>query len=317
LSEAPLVKFTATAKASPDRELNAGDDRARTGSISKLCRVLGLAFVFMLYASPHHANAGESKTLRWLFAGRGAAAIASNADSSRLLDGARPFVMRSRALGEVPPGWQAVPLRSFKSFDEIRTAVEADALSHEVKGVLYDYEKWRFTPAEEQQNPVRYVKQAADLVHARGLLFVTAPAVDLVPILAPESDRRRQDDTYLQLGLAGDAARYADVFDIQSQRFERDTERYANFVRAAAAQARQANPKVLVLAGVSTQPGGHEVTADDILRAIQATRDFVDGYWFNIPEPSEYSPAVTEFRPDIAFDVLLSLGKDEGWTVLA
>jgi alkanesulfonate monooxygenase SsuD/methylene tetrahydromethanopterin reductase-like flavin-dependent oxidoreductase (luciferase family) len=111
----------------------------------------------------------------------------------------------------------------------------------------------------------------------------------------------------LRLGLAADAARYADVFDVQSQRFERDTERYARFVREAAAQAREANPKVMVLAGVSTQPSGQHVTADDILRAIDATRDFVDGYWFNIPEPSEYSPAVTEFRPDIAVDVLRQL----------
>ncbi len=148
--------------------------------------------------------------------------------------------------------------------------------------------------------------QHADLVHARGLMFLTAPAVDLVTILAPDGDRKRQDDTYLRLGLSADAARYADVVDVQSQRFERDTERYARFVREAAAQAREANPKVLVLAGVSTQPSGQHVTADDILRAIDATSEFVDGYWFNIPDPSEYSPAVTEFRPDIAVDVLPS-----------
>ena len=65
--------------------------------------------------------------------------------------------------------------------------------------------------------------------------------------------------------------------------------------------------KVMVLAGVSTQPSGQIVTADDILRAIDATREFVDGYWFNIPEPSEYSPAVTEFRPDIAVEVFRQL----------
>jgi hypothetical protein len=233
--------------------------------------------------------------------------MASDPDASRLLVGAEPFVMGGRPLGQVPAGWQAVPLRSFKSFEEIRDALGTNALSPDVKGILYDYEKWRFTPAEEQQNPARYLKQAADLVHAQGLLFFAAPAVDLVPVLAPESDRKRQDDTYLRLGLAADAARYADVFDVQSQRFERDAERYARFVRQAAAQAREANPKVIVLAGVSTQPSGQRVTADDILRAIDATREFVDGYWFNIPEPSEYSPAVTEFRPDIAVDVLRQL----------
>ena len=77
----------------------------------------------------------------------------------------------------------------------------------------------------------------------------------------------------------------------------------------AAAQARQVNPEVVVLAGVSTQPYGPRVSADDILAAIAATRNIVDGYWFNIPQPSEYSPHVTEFRPDIAVEVLRRLAR--------
>ena len=217
--------------------------------------------------------------------------------------------MSGRPLTDVSPGWNAVLLRSFKSFGDIRNALGTNPLAPGVRGVMYDYEKWRFTPAEELENPAGYVKQAADLVHAQGLLFFTAPAVDLVTVLAPDSDRKRQHETYLRLGLAADAARYADVIDIQAQRFERDTQLYAVFVREAAAQARGANPKVMVLAGVSTQPGGQQVTADDIVRAIGATRDVVDGYWFNIPEPSEYSPKITEFRPDIAVDVLRRLAE--------
>ncbi len=297
--------FAAIAEAGPDREVKIGY-RCSIVSISNLCGVFGFAASLMLAVS-HPAAAAESKVLRWLFAGRGAIAIASDTGASKLLDGTQPFVMSGRPLSEVPAGWQAVPLRSFKSFEGIRDALGTSALSPDVKGIMYDYENWRFTPAEEQQNPATYLKQAADLVHAQGLLFLTAPAVDLVPVLAPDSDRKRQDETYLRLGLAADGARYADVFDVQSQRFERDTGRYARFVREAATQARQANPKVMVLAGVSTQPNGQIVTADDILRAIDATREFVDGYWFNIPEPSEYSPAVTEFRPDIAVEVFRQL----------
>lgn len=272
--------------------------------------LIGVLAAVGLIAAPssRSTNAAEPRQLRWLFAGPAIAAMAANADASRFLDHTQPFVMGGRPLQDVPESWDAVPIRSFKSFAEIRTALETGALGAEVRGVMYDYERWRFTPEDEQRNPAGYVKQAADLAHAHGLLVFTAPAVDLVPVLAPAADRRRQEDAYLQLGLAADAARYADVFDIQAQRFERDTERYAAFVRRAAAQARQANPKVVVLAGISTQPSGQTVTADDILRAICATRDIVDGYWFNIPKPSEYSPAVTEFRPDIAGEVLRRLG---------
>jgi hypothetical protein len=218
--------------------------------------------------------------------------------------------MRGRPLREVPENWNAVHILSCKSLDDIRNALTQSASPPGVKGILYDYENWKFTPEEERQNPAPYVKQAADAVHGHGLLFLTAPAVDLVPVLAPDSDRSRQDETYLRLGLAADAARYADVIDIQAQRFERDTARYARFVREAAAQARLANPKVVVLAGVSTQPGGQSVTADDIVRAIHATRNIVDGYWFNIPKPSAYSPRVTEFRPDIAIEVLRRLAAE-------
>jgi hypothetical protein len=275
--------------------------------LQKIFSVFCLAAGLVLGPALDRARALESKRLHWLFASRAAAALASDSEVSTLLDGARPFVFAGPMLKVLPPAWKAISLRSFKSFGAIRNALETKALGPDVEGVMYDYEKWRFTPPEEQQNPAKRLKEAADLIHAQGLLFFTAPAVDLVAVLQPDDDRKRQDETYLRLGLAADAARYADVFDVQSQRFERDAKRYAKFVREAAAQARHANPKIMVFAGLSTEPSGQHVTADDILRAINATRDLVDGYWFNIPEPSDYSPAVTEFRPDIAVEVLRQL----------
>ncbi len=271
--------------------------------------VLGLAASLLPSPVFIHAAAAESKPVHWLLAGKAAAALALNADASELLEGTEPFVLCGLKFKGLPPGWKAIPIGAFKSVDGVRNALADNALASDVKGVMYDYEAWRFTPEEEQKNPAGYVKEAADLVHANRLLFFTAPAVDLVPVLAPNGDRKHQDETYLRLGIAADAARYADVFAVQSQRFERDTGLYARFVKEAASQARQANPKVIVLAGVSTQPSGQFVTADDILRAIDATRDFVDGYWLNIPGPSKYSPAVTEFRPDIAINVLRALAR--------
>jgi hypothetical protein len=246
--------------------------------------------------------------MRWLFSGPGViAAIAADAEVSASLNGTRPFLMTRGQVPVSPPPWNAVPLVSFKSFGAIRDALEPGGLHPQVKGVMYDYEKWRFTPEEEQRDPAAYVNRAAELVHARGLLFLTAPAVNIVTAMEPTARPKQLDETYLRLGIAVDAARYADVFDIQAQRFESDTKRYANFVHRAAAQARHVNPEVVVLAGVSTQPYGPRVSADDILAAIAATRNIVDGYWFNIPQPSEYPPHVTEFRPDIAVEVLRRL----------
>jgi len=264
---------------------------------------VALALSALVATAAFGAERGHAKRIRWLFNGAGVGALAANPASSAILAGARPYVMRGPRVSGAPVEWDAIAFVSFAKFDAMREGLRNGKVGPEIRGVMYDYEKWQFTPQEEQANPAPYIKKAADLVHARGLLFLTAPALNLVSVMAPQSGVRKYE-TFLRLGLAAEAARYADVFDIQAQGFERNPELYADFVRRAAEQARAANPKVEVLAGLSTQPSGQEVTADEILNCIAATRDVVDGYWFNIPQPSEYCPRCREFRPDIAVEVL-------------
>jgi hypothetical protein len=263
--------------------------------------VSGLGIISAVFTD--RMNAATDMPIQWLFDGDGAAAIAADPKVSRLLDSTRPFIMIGRDVPSVPLTWNAVLFASFADFASLRDAVEQGRLGPDVIGVMYDVERWHFTPEDEQRNPAGYVKQAADLAHAHNLLFMTAPAVDLIVTMAPDS-RSQQYETYLRLGIAADAALYADVFAIQAQGAETNTELYTNFVRSAAAQARQANPDVMILAGISTEPNGQQVTAGDILRAIVGTWDVVDGYWFNIPRPSEYCPNCLHFRPDIAIEVL-------------
>ena len=244
------------------------------------------------------ARAAVDKPIQWLFNGPGVAAMAASAEASRILQSRRPFVMWGRSLTNVPPDWGAVPVISFKSFGAIKDALEMGTLGSEIKGVMYDYETWGFTPVEEQKDPAGYVKQAAKLVHARGLLFLTAPAVNLAEVMKPNSSPAQRDQTYLRLGIAADAARYADVFDIQAQRFESDTQHYANFVQQAAMQARQANPNVLVLAGISTQPIGQQVTVNAgplprramLLMAIGSTFQSHQSILHALPRSVQISP---------------------------
>ena len=56
----------------------------------------------------------------------------------------------------------------------------------------------------------------------------------------------------------------SDVVELQAQSLERGTSTYATFVRDAAAQARAANPRVAILAGLSTNPPGAEVTSQQL-----------------------------------------------------
>ena len=90
-----------------------------------------------------------------------------------------------------------------------------------------------------------------------------------------------------------------DVLEIQGQSLERSTSTYAEFVREAAAQARAANPRVAILAGLSTNPPGAPVTSQQLTAAIHATRGIVDGYWLNIPGRGPRCPTCNSPRPDV------------------
>jgi hypothetical protein len=258
------------------------------------------------------ARASVAKPIRWMFhRGPGVAAVAADPGAARLLDNTQPYILRKP--GDrlvIPPSWNAIPVAPFQAFDALAAALGQQTLAPEIQGILYDYEKWAFTPMAEQKNPIGYVKRAADLVRAQGLRFLTSPSANLVKVMAPDTGTTDAEmfEAYLRLGLAADGARYADAYVAQGQRALQDTDVFANFIRQAAAQARRANPNVEVIAGISTNPIGRGVVVDDLVRAIEATRSVVDGYWMNIPTQNDYSPAVKEYRPDIAIEVIRQVG---------
>lgn len=255
-------------------------------------------------------DAAAVKPLRWILNGPALQTFATDPVSVRYFAGSRPFVLqRSGDPVRVPAAWDALPTRAFTSYRAMKRAFDSGKIGAGVKAIIYDNEHWNFTPAEEQVRSGAYAQLAAALVHAHHMLLISTPATNLVRAAAPQEvdAGEARYAAFLRLGIAADHAKAADVIDLQAQGSERDTGKYAAFVKSAAAQARSANRHVLVLAGISTNPGGMRVTADDVLRAIHATQAYVDGYWFNVPRPSRYCPNCTEYRPDIALDVLRRL----------
>jgi len=123
------------------------------------------------------------------------------------------------------------------------------------------------------------------------------------------SRRARRRDASTALGVAGAAARYADVYDIQAQGSEADPAAYVGFVRAAAAQARGANSTVEVLAGIATNPSGSRETAEVMLRAVLATRSVVAGYWLNDGVQSPACPKCSGPYSQVAIAFLRELAK--------
>ncbi|MHB8355072.1 MAG: hypothetical protein ACYDDQ_00065 [Vulcanimicrobiaceae bacterium] len=255
------------------------------------------------------ARSNTSEPLRWIINGPALATFATDHAAVCFFANTKPFIIQVRnAPVALPPTWGAIPVQVFPSYAALKRAFDANSVPPTVRAILYDNEAWKFTPSEEQRNFAQYNEKAAELVHRHGLLFISTPAVDLIRVLAP-NERGKRYDAFLHLGVVSAAARYADVVGIQAQGSERAVDKYSSFVRSAAAQARAANPKVIVLAGISTNPNGQHVDANVILRAIAETRDAVDGYWFNVPKPSQYCPRCNEYRPDMALEVLRRLGK--------
>jgi len=217
----------------------------------------------------------------------------------------RTYLIRGLTQTAAAPVSGALRTVSFTSYQAMERQFAGPGLPAGTRAVLYDNEDWSFTPVDEQRDPAKYEELAASLVHAHHLLFITAPAVDLTDVLAPgQSDHYA---TYLRLGLAASAARYADVIDIQAQGSEISLNTFTSFVKAAAAQARSANRHVTVLAGLSTNPSGQHVTSGQLIAAYNAARTDVDGYWLNIPSGGPYCPKCGTPQPQVAVPLLRML----------
>jgi hypothetical protein len=176
------------------------------------------------------------------------------------------------------PGHDLLPrathVRDFDSYQAIRAAFSQGTIPAGVKGILYDNERWPGTPLIEQQHPFTYVEQAAALVHRHGLIFISTPAADLNTTLNPSHHGNYSG--YLQEKL-GTLARYADVFDVQAQHAG-PVASYIAFAKAAAAQARDANPRAVVVLGITT----NGETPQELTAEVDGTRTIAAGYWFNI-----------------------------------
>ena len=228
------------------------------------------------------------------------AALAQVASEPAVLAG----LQRSRVLEILHPGQKplavagAQPVGTFASAAELDQAVSGGGLPAGTRALLYDPEAWAFTPRAEQLDPAAATRRARDTAHAHGLALIVAPALNLATV-RPDPAGGPRWRQFLRLGLAGSVAKVSDVLELQAQSLERDTRTYATFVREAAAQARAANPRVAILAGLSTNPPGAEVTSEQLAAAIRVTRGIVDGYWLNIPGRGPRCPTCNSPRPDV------------------
>jgi hypothetical protein len=178
----------------------------------------------------------------------------------------------------------AVGTAFFTSYAGFIGRLERHAMPAGVRAVAYDPELWRATPPAERIAPERYMRLFAVAAHRHGYAAILMPGRDL---LAAASPCRRQagedlDAAFLRCGLAGAGARLAQVFEIQTAPVELSTAELRGFAAACARQARAANPSVVLLATLSTQPDGRWVSGWQLAQAAAALRPFVQGFQLNM-----------------------------------
>jgi hypothetical protein len=201
---------------------------------------------------------------------------------------------------------EAVPTAAFASYAKMRAVLDAGALPPGIKAVLYDPEDWPFTPVDEQLNLAAYAQDVASLAHAHGLTFIDTPAQDLVNTLG-RNPGETVPQAVLRYQIPAIAARYADVVDLQVQGYEPNYVSYLANLTAYADQARAANPRIRLLAGLATNPGGQVVTPEQITQAAVDAQPLVSGYWLNDAFQSVDCPACNGPYPSRATGFLAEL----------
>ena len=229
----------------------------------------------------------------------------TQADSQSFFDTPTTYVLGTT----MPTGWQSISTRVFPSYATLQSAFAAGSIPSSVQAIVYDNEAWSFTPAVEQHHFALYVQKAADLVHRHHMRLIATPATDLVRVLDPNGQGSVYN-RFLSLNILHAAAQVADVVEIQAQGSEANLSTYSSFVHAASIQAKTANPRVVVLAGLSTNPDGQKVTGQQLYAAFQATFSEVSGYWLNIPgNAGGQCPKCGTPQPQVAIAFLRMLRK--------
>ncbi len=162
--------------------------------------------------------------------------------------------------------------------------VEAGVIPDTVRAVMYDPEAWDATPLPERQDPVKYIEAFGRLAHEHGYFAIVTPHPRLVEV--PDARCRKHfwetmEAAYLRCRIAAEAAAHADAYETQGQYLQREPGRYQEFVSLTATQARQANPGVVMLSGLSTHPG-YPATPDMLHAAWQSVREVVDGHYLSL-----------------------------------
>jgi len=231
--------------------------------------------------------------LRWIIEQENLARLAAAAPdlACQLLAAPQPIVVRGPSGGPVPHGVR--PAELYTSYAKFSEQVSRAALPAGARAVIYDPESWAATPPEERHDPMRYLALFAALARANGYQPILAPGRDLTLTPGGRCAKRpgeRVGEAYVRCGIPR-AAEHAAIFVIQAAPQELDLPGLRRLVEASSRQARYANPAAVLIATISTAPGGVQADPAAMARAAWTMLPFVHGFMLNMTAATTLSAA--------------------------
>lgn len=214
----------------------------------------------------------------------------------------RTTIVLSPGRAALTGGRAAVRTAFFTSYADFIGTLRRHAIGRGVRAVAYDPELWQATPLRERLDPGHYMALFAAAARRHGYAVILMPGRDLLA-MARSCQQRPWEDldaAFLRCGLAGESARLSEVFEIQTAPVETRATEMRSFAAACAKQARAANPGVVLIATLSTQPATGRVSGGQLARAAAEVRPYVQGFGLNLTRRSTRA-AVAFLRTISAF----------------
>jgi hypothetical protein len=198
-------------------------------------------------------------------------------------------------------GWPgATTGQAWASSARFAEDVETGSIREDVWVAMYDPEDWEQTPLAERLDPLGSIEAFCVLARSHGYFVLITPHANLVSV--PESvhaprARETREEAFLRSGIVEVSAANADAVEVQPQKMQRDPPAYRAFVEAAARLARDANPDVQLMSGLSTHPG-YPATAEMLRGAWESVRDVVDGHYLSLTRHRRLPDVAAAFLAD-------------------
>jgi endoglucanase len=260
--------------------------------------------LFNDYAAEARASAtaplnGLSSPASWVVSqSAGSHFVSASPTASQLLFNTPfSFVTGTGAAGAGQIGLgNAVPTATFSNEALLAQRVNGNELAPGTVAVQYAPSS-PLTPRNQMTDPGNAFRQAAIVAHAHGLLLVGSPSLNVVRAGSPNLKKIKWTSKYLKRRIAAAAGRYSDAYVIQAQSLEQKPNRFAAFVRQAAAQARNAHPSLEILTEVRSGSGAHAPTVPMLQRDLANAGASVAGYMLVDPsaggaQPADADPAI-------------------------